>query len=103
MFSKQFLTHAVYTDWCYHAIHKHSSRSLHISVLIACTFMFRQFCTIESSFFNKTSGMHRRPFEGRHLVSLYYDCICCFLVESNDKNMPMGVVLAFIICCNNDF
>ena len=30
--------------------------------------MFRQVCIIEPSFFNTTSGMHRRPFEGRHLV-----------------------------------
>ena len=30
--------------------------------------MFRQVCTIGPSFFNTTSGMHLRPFEGRHLV-----------------------------------
>ena len=30
--------------------------------------MFRQVCTIEPSFFNATSGMDRRLFEGRHLV-----------------------------------
>ena len=52
----------------FYAISKHSSRSQHISVLTTCTFMFRQFCTIEPSFFNATSGMHRRPIEGRHLV-----------------------------------
>ena len=39
---------------------------------ITCTFMFRQVCTIEPSFFNATSGMHRRPFEGRHLVSCLF-------------------------------
>ena len=52
-----------------YAIHKHSCRSQHISVLTTCTFMFRQVCTIEPLFFKTTSGMHRRPFEGRHLVS----------------------------------
>ena len=34
--------------------------------------MFRRVCTIEPLFFNTTLGMHRRPFEGRHLV-LYCD------------------------------
>ena len=29
MFCKQFLAYAVHIDWCYHAIHKHSSRSQH--------------------------------------------------------------------------
>ena len=51
-----------------YAIHKNSCRSQHTSVLTTCTFMFRQVCTIEPSFFKTTSGMHRRPFEGRHLV-----------------------------------
>ena len=32
--------------------------------------MFRQVCIIEPSFFNTTSGIHRRPLEGRHLVNL---------------------------------
>ena len=27
MFCKQFLAYAVHIDWCYHSIHKHSSRS----------------------------------------------------------------------------
>ena len=40
----------------------------HISVLTTCTYMFRQVCIIEPLFFNTASGMHRRPFEGRHLV-----------------------------------
>ena len=43
-------------------------RSQHVSVLTTCTFMFRQLVTIEPSFFKTTSGMHRRSFEGRHLV-----------------------------------
>ena len=51
-----------------HAIHQHYRRSQHISVLTACTFVFGQVCTIEPSFFKTTSGMHRLPFEGRHLV-----------------------------------
>ena len=32
MFSKQFLAYTVHIDWCYYTIHKHSSRSQHISV-----------------------------------------------------------------------
>ena len=54
----------------FHAIHKHSSRSQHISVLTTCTFMFQQVCIIEPSFWNfrQASGMHRRFFEGQHLV-----------------------------------
>ena len=55
MFCKQFLAYIVQIDWCNHAIHKHSSRFQHISVLSTCTFM-------------TTSGMHRRLFEGRYLV-----------------------------------
>ena len=34
--------------------------------------MFRQVCIIEPSFFNTTSGMHRRPFEARQLVLLFF-------------------------------
>ena len=30
MFCKQFLAYAVHIDWCYHSIHKHSSRFQHI-------------------------------------------------------------------------
>ena len=30
--------------------------------------MLRQVCTIGNSFFNTASGMHLRPFKGRHLV-----------------------------------
>ena len=55
MFCKQILAYTVHIDWCNHAIHKHTSRSLHISVLTTCSYM-------------TTSGMHRRLFEGRHLV-----------------------------------
>ena len=47
----------------------------HISVLTSCTYMFRQVCIIEPSFFNTLSEMHRRSFEGRHLVS----CVANFL------------------------
>ena len=52
MFCKQFLAYALHIDWCYHSIHKHSSRSQH-----ARTSMM-------------ASGMHHSPFEGRHLVLL---------------------------------
>ena len=41
MFCKQYLAYTAHIDWCYHAIHKHTSRSLRISVLTTCTFMFR--------------------------------------------------------------
>ena len=68
MFCKQFLAYTLQSYWCYHAIHKHSSGSQHISVLTTCTFVFGQVCTIEPSFFNTTSGMHCLPFAGRHLV-----------------------------------
>ena len=54
--------------------------------------MYRQVCTIEPSFFNTTSGMHRRPFESRHLAS--FKCVfhekcnvtlagCCMLSFSH--------------------
>ena len=46
----------------------HVGLSIAISVLTTCTFMVRQVCIIEPSFFNATSGMHRRPIEGRQLV-----------------------------------
>ena len=29
MFCKQFLAYTVHIDWCYHSIHKHTSRSQH--------------------------------------------------------------------------
>ena len=45
---------------------------LNIYVLTTCTFMFRQVCIIEPSFFNTTSGMHRRPSEGRQFYFLTF-------------------------------
>ena len=59
MFCKQFLAYAVHMDWHYHSIHKHSSRSQH-----APSYMI--------------SGMHRRPFDGRHLVFLMLNAIFPF-------------------------
>ena len=56
MVCKQFLAYAVQIDWCYHSIHKHSSRSQHAPIYMM------------------TSGMHRRPFEGRHLVCILEGC-----------------------------
>ena len=32
--------------------------------------MYQQVCTIEPSFFKTMSEMHRRPFEGWHLVGI---------------------------------
>ena len=34
--------------------------------------MFRPVCAIEPSFFKTTSGMHRRLFEGLHLVFFFF-------------------------------
>ena len=52
---------------------KHSSWSQHISVLNTCILMIRQVCTTEHSFIKTTSGMHRRPFESRHLVIISFE------------------------------
>ena len=79
IFHKQFLAYTVHIDWCYHAIHKHSCRSVHIFVLTTCTFML--VCTIEPSFLRTTSGMHRRLFEGRHLVWLYFAIWFCYTIK----------------------
>ena len=60
-----------------HAIHKHSCGSQHNYICATtCTFIIRQVCTIEPSFF-KTSGMHRRPFRVltcnlKSIHSIYY-------------------------------
>ena len=42
MFYKQFLAYAVHIDWCYHSIHKHSSR-----YILTCSYMM----TSTSSFY----------------------------------------------------
>ena len=44
--------------------------------------MFRQVCTIESSFFKATSGIHKRLLEGRHLVLMYFRFWRFFLRET---------------------
>ena len=71
MFCKQCLAYTVYIDGsvfsCYPK-NNHVSLNIIISVLTTCTFMFRQACTIEPSFFKMTSGMHLRLFKGQHLV-----------------------------------
>ena len=69
-----------------HDIHKHLSRSLHIlSELTTCTFMFPQVYSIEPSFFETTSRMHRHPSEGRHLVLIHFfkivNCIISIFTE----------------------
>ena len=33
MFCKRFLAYAVHIDWCYHSIHKHTSKSQHAPIL----------------------------------------------------------------------
>ena len=74
MFCKQFLANAMHIDWCYHSIHKHSSRSQHIISVLA-NYMHIYVSTslpIEPSFFKTISGMHRRPFEGRTLFLSYF-------------------------------
>ena len=57
-------------DVLFNAIHKCSSRYKLISVLTTYTFMVRQVCIMEPSFFKKRSGRHRRPIGGRHLIIL---------------------------------
>ena len=59
MFCKQFLAYTVHIDGCYHSIHKHSSRS-QLSTYICVNYRHVY----------DDIGMHRRPFEGRHLVLL---------------------------------
>ena len=70
MFCKQFfLAYTVHIDWSSFLSNPLTFMwSQHISVLTTWKFMFRQACIIEPSFFNTTSGMHLRLFEGRHLV-----------------------------------
>ena len=46
--------YALHNDFCYHSIHKHTSRSQHVATQMM------------------TSGMHRRPFEGRHLFGMWH-------------------------------
>ena len=46
----------------------HVGLNIGISVLTTCTFLFRQVCIIEPSFFNATSEMPRRPFDSRNPV-----------------------------------
>ena len=89
MFCKQFLAYTVHIDWYYNVIHKHSCRSQHISGLTTCTYMFRQVCTMGPSFFNTKSGMHRRLFEGRHLVFFIVQPHLKSLFEINSQNLAI--------------
>ena len=72
-----------------------TGRSQHISVLTICTFIFRQVCIIEPSFFKTTSGLHRRPFEGRHLVFMrnkvrtHHSCKCFYPVDVRKVSVPI--------------
>ena len=58
--------------------------------------MFRQVCIIETSFFKMTyaSGMHRRPFQGRHLViykivSFCFDIVYFIVSIRASKSLPI--------------
>ena len=55
--------------------------------------MFRQLGTIEPSFFKTTSGMHRPPFEGRHLV--YYIVTECDIMVSQLLLETITITKAF--------
>ena len=91
-------------DLLSYVIHKHSSRSQHVAVLNTCPYMFRQVYIIESSFFNTTSGMHRRPIEGKHLVEIvskysinYYACSTLYVfLESYYRNLAVLMKLEHI-------
>ena len=75
-----------------HAIHKHSCRPQHTSVLTTsstCTRMIRQVGTNEPSFFNATSGMHRRPYEGRHVVQSMLSLKFNFVYYSGGRFWPI--------------
>ena len=65
MFFFKWLAYTVYIDGCFLML----SINIHVGLNI-CSFMLRQVCTIEPLFFETTSGIYRRPFEGRHLVML---------------------------------
>ena len=55
--------------------------------------MFRQVCAIEPSFFNTTSGMHRHPFEGRHLVLNLYHYLEIRDYKCNTKKLLVPIIL----------
>ena len=86
-------------DLLSYAIHKHSIRSQSISVLTKCTFMLRQLCIIEPSFFNATSGRPRRPIEGRHIVIYNILNVKLKILEPTDKNK----VCRFVVYIKNEY
>ena len=57
--------------------------------------MFRQVCIIEPLFFKTMSGMHRRPFEGRHLVFMrnkvrtHHSDKCFYPVDVRKVDVPI--------------
>ena len=61
-----------------YGIHKHLCRSQHIFVLTTWTFYALTSLHHWTCFFNTASGMHRRPFKGRHLV-VYFGYHWCFV------------------------
>ena len=63
-------------------------------MLTTCTFIFQQVRTIEPSFFKTTSGIHRRPFYGRHLVFPFLLCLCLMLIL---KSHEIQFVLILLI------
>ena len=60
----------------------------------------RQFYTIEPSFFKTTSRMHRRPFDGRHLVFINF--IEFILTNSEDWiEKYTGLMYNFLFSARN--
>ena len=69
MFYKQFFAYTVHIDRS--AFSNNPYTFMWVSTHICVNYMhiiFLQVCIIGPSFFTATSGMHRRLFEGRHLV-----------------------------------
>ena len=58
----------MHIDGFNHAIHKHSSRSQHNYILTNIYLYFEKFAPLNLYFFKTKLGIHRRLFEGRHLV-----------------------------------
>ena len=82
MFWMKFLAYTVHIDGS--AFSCYAWTFMKISAYICVNYMHiyvSTVCAIEPSFFKTTLGMHRCPFEGRHLVSFAKDS---FLKTFND-------------------
>ena len=80
------------------------SSKLNLTCILTCAEELKSFKWVSTCTYMSTSGMHRRPFEGRHLVWLfvfsYFYRICLYLFAYAFFVFAYALIMCICIICN---